>query len=958
MAIPSLSSRTARREPSRVPCLLILAASLLLAPLSAQGQICEGSSSTGGIILKTITLDGNPADWAEVLAGTAQTTVDGDGSSMASGDCAALSTDRDCPVGQAGRDIAVFSWTYDTTHIYLYQSRYGSLSSIQTFFFYMDVGLDQFMGPTDYVLKVDYWGSNRKTEVQLFRYIPPDGTTPISMVDASGYADGYNIPGGYTPINDPACQLCTAQVTYFGFNSVPGGPLGGEGFEARIPWDDVGVGSPRPVYFHVSANNPAGQILDNCGSPDGGIGTFGIHGLSIGPAGATTIGVPASDAQVAYGHVVTNTGLFTETAALSAVSSFGFRLDFYDAGTAELMATDLNGDGDFSDPGDSVNPAYDSDSDGLPDSGPLSPGGTYGFELRLTVPAGTTPRVEETAVTAAATGTDVRACITDTTTIGDVQIDPDHSKAGAPGAVVPFCHAAWHFFPSETLRLSGVSSLAWSLSFYADAEGDGTPGDLMGTDASGDGDFSDPGDYLNPAYDTDGDGYPDTGVLSSGAAFPLVVTVQIPIGTPVGTAQLTEVSARASGLHGYSSDWAADTLEAQPALAIDPDRVVSAGTNVYAASGQSLYLPHTTTNASAASDSALLTQTVTQSGSPVSWTVRYWTDPDCDGSIADGAVLAGSSPALGPIAEFGGESCLVAELQVPGTALDGATVRLTITAASANAPSTTDTAVDEALISKLVSCADSSCTQPQTSFSACQTLYARGYHWAGGTLYNLHYLDGGGNDVSGAILTVVNGLGQFAVGYTPQPGDLPGSWTVRMNDETDTALVKEIDVTVSAVSPAISGPTAICAREAVLLEAPEGYAAYLWSPGGQTARSIAVSPSGTTAYTVTATDASGCQGTSAPHTVTVSSCKNLLRNAQVTCLNPQTPESASIFSGGDPALNPGPDDEQLDFASGADFPHDVTDLTSTCPLVFYELENDSGSTLRVNKSGGKVIITF
>jgi hypothetical protein len=78
-------------------------------------------------------------------------------------------------------------------------------------------------------------------------------------------------------------------------------------------------------------------------------------------------------------------------------------------------------------------------------------------------------------------------------------------------------------------------------------------------------------------------------------------------------------------------------------------------------------------------------------------------------------------------------------------------------------------------------------------------------------------------------------------------------------------------------TPTITGPTSVCDGESVILDAGAGFASYLWS-SGETTQTIEVSPSVTTAYSVTVTNTEGCSGTSPDHTVTV----NLLPQPVVT----------------------------------------------------------------------------
>jgi hypothetical protein len=89
---------------------------------------------------------------------------------------------------------------------------------------------------------------------------------------------------------------------------------------------------------------------------------------------------------------------------------------------------------------------------------------------------------------------------------------------------------------------------------------------------------------------------------------------------------------------------------------------------------------------------------------------------------------------------------------------------------------------------------------------------------------------------------------------------------------------------------------------------------------------------------------------------------NLLRYAGVTQIAPQLPQNANIFVNQHPvdtALDTARDLELMAFESGQDFPNDAADLNPGAPaLVFYELEGDSGSTLRANKAGGRVVLSY
>src|SRR5436190_21327757 len=66
----------------------------------------------------------------------------------------------------------------------------------------------------------------------------------------------------------------------------------------------------------------------------------------------------------------------------------------------------------------------------------------------------------------------------------------------------------------------------------------------------------------------------------------------------------------------------------------------------------------------------------------------------------------------------------------------------------------------------------------------------------------------------------------------------------------------------------ISGSNPSCVSVPITLDSGSGWASYQWS-NGATTRTITDSPTATSTYTVTATDANGCSATSMPYQVSV-----------------------------------------------------------------------------------------
>jgi hypothetical protein len=94
-------------------------------------------------------------------------------------------------------------------------------------------------------------------------------------------------------------------------------------------------------------------------------------------------GIGAPNINVSYNHFVNNTGKGADAFELSAVSDSGFNVSIYDASTGTKMASDTDGDGAW----DWVNPGYDLNNDGNPDTGILLRGQGMEITVEIELPA-------------------------------------------------------------------------------------------------------------------------------------------------------------------------------------------------------------------------------------------------------------------------------------------------------------------------------------------------------------------------------------------------------------------------------------------------------------------------------------------------------------------------------------------------------------------------------------------
>ncbi len=141
----------------------------------------------------------------------------------------------------------------------------------------------------------------------------------------------------------------------------------------------------------------------------------GFNAVSIDPPWA---GVAYPGTAVDIPHTVTNGGNMTDTFDLEGTSSLGLPL--------QILASD------------GQTPLADSNGNGIPDVGPIPPGGTIGIVIRITVPMGiSTGQVDNTTILAtSATTPTIQGSVTDLATIPNFW-DPLEKSVDPSGQVSP-----------------------------------------------------------------------------------------------------------------------------------------------------------------------------------------------------------------------------------------------------------------------------------------------------------------------------------------------------------------------------------------------------------------------------------------------------------------------------------------------------------------------------------------
>lgn len=712
---------------------------------------------SGAPTLKTIIINGNMQDWSEVLTNPNNVTLDG----VSASNCA-NSTDRDCPVQSTGRDMVKFAWTYDSNNIYLYVERVGSSSNIQNFFFIMDVGQDKLANSTDFVLHVSYQGSNRLTNLTLYRYLPlnPSGDP---LVDANGFADGYRMLGSLVaiPSNDPS---------YFVVSGITGGSITGEAFETYLPWNKILVSSGTPIFFHVASGNNASlsQVDDNLGGPGGRIGAFAYYWVQIYPDHLSSVNTGNN---ISYSHTVKNNGSFDDTIDLYATSSNGLPLSILLGGT--LIAKDSNGDGDFVDAEDYLNASYDSNSNGRPDL-QLSEWSTQNIDVQIETSLLPSNSYDLTTIYAVSSGDGSYSFCKDETYIGDLLLIPDINTNGTPSGYVYLEHTLINERMDDYIKL-GVNSLSeFSIYLYLGVE-------LLGIDNEGDGIWN----YVNPSYDSNSDGFPDI-FLSQGSSIGLILYVTIPSSAVIGTFDSITFSANAHTNGGSSS--AFDIINIKPSFSFVPSYSFTTSTEKYGAPNHSTYFSHKLTNNSTTPKRFTFYATGFEPSNDSSWTITIYSDPNGDGNPSDGSVISYTDY----IPAQGGEFNIVVEIAVPSSVLPPAVSNSSVTAVkclSADCSSydtnVKETVEDDIKVSYIVPFSDNLFTISESHFAPCKKLYSKAFNVVPDQVgrYRVKLLDPSSNTVRDVAKNSDSG-GSFTDEYLFPANSPSGNYKLQLIDNS------------------------------------------------------------------------------------------------------------------------------------------------------------------------------
>ncbi len=245
---------------------------------------CVCGYQDGAFALAAISIDGDMSDWAAVLADRDNVSCD-----------AANAGDRDAVVASSGRNMSRAAITWDATFVSVYLERAGRVPGDPSFLFYVDSDNDGSVETGEPVLAARWLGGSNVVDLDLYSYqaASPSGD---SLVDGSGYADGYALPGTLSPVQELSAGRSDSA---------------GTAMEWKVAWTDLGVAAGSAFSWHAASTSAApgapglpSLLDDNLGGCRGECaGSIQFGGLEVSDAEFVLPG------QTAYfTHPIVNTG--------------------------------------------------------------------------------------------------------------------------------------------------------------------------------------------------------------------------------------------------------------------------------------------------------------------------------------------------------------------------------------------------------------------------------------------------------------------------------------------------------------------------------------------------------------------------------------------------------------------------------------------------------------------------
>lgn len=277
--------------------------------------------------------------------------------------------DRDiASIGTTGRDLLLFAYTWDADYVYALTGRVASKTAQQSFVYYADKNNNGLMESGESAIVAKWNGSAVDISLGTYRATTSGGD---SLVDTSGYGDGYRLPGSLENVQ----AVVSNSTAWAGWNGLY--------MQWRISWSALGISPDSPFSFHVSSSNctpgsggfPA-CVEDNMGGCGGRAASTQYANLSFTPDRTLQ---PAPGATDYAAHLLTNTGNGADSFVLSTAAASGFTptVRYYH---------DVNGNGAY-DAGTDTPLA--SDANGSPYTGSLAAGAGINLLVAYTLPAGT-----------------------------------------------------------------------------------------------------------------------------------------------------------------------------------------------------------------------------------------------------------------------------------------------------------------------------------------------------------------------------------------------------------------------------------------------------------------------------------------------------------------------------------------------------------------------------------------